>query len=362
MKKLVLLFLVLFSVLYFSQEDTNWYVFYNSDSTKIGYKDVKGNVKIEPKFEPFLINNVFNNVIAVFEKNSDSKYVNYYLNKNGEKFGEDCVYMAGTSDIAEDPIEYEGLIKFRNSKTNNVGFFDYTGKIVINDKYNDITNFHNGIARGLKGAVWPKCNYKIDDCEHIWWEEGTVFAINTKGVELFELPDIYSREIDYSNFKLNENVDSEIYTSYKGSDGNTYSFCNPEKDFNKWFEHVFLPDFNKNKTVLPKYFYKLISVDDNDDPKSQTAWKNHKRDEYLRLKLKLVNKIFENLSSGRFQKNVSWEAFSNNSYYPDNELPKEDLTKKTVISLYCRAKNDYSSANNFQFTKIGNSFYITSAP
>lgn len=356
------LFLLLFSVFCFGQKDTNWYSFYNSDSTKIGFKDAEGNVKIEPKFETYITNDIFKNVIAVIEYGAEEKLKTYYLNKNGKIFGENSVYMAGTSDYAEKPIEYEGIIKFRNPTTGNVGFFDYNGNVVIPAKYNDVTNFHNGIARGLRGAVWPKYIENSHDCEHRWWEGGKVFAINIKGEELFELPEIYSGETDYEKVIINKKVDSEIYTSYKGTDGNIYSFSNPEKDFNKWFETVFLPDFKKNKTVLPQYFYELISVDDNNDPKSNSAWKNHHKIEYLKKNQKRIDEVFNQLISGVYQKSVHWETLSNHSYFPENELPKEDLSNNTTISFLARAENDYSTTNSFQFTKIGHSFYITSAP
>ena len=48
MKNFIHTFLILFSFFCFGQKDMNWYAFYNSDSTKIGYKDAEGKVKIEP--------------------------------------------------------------------------------------------------------------------------------------------------------------------------------------------------------------------------------------------------------------------------------------------------------------------------
>lgn len=362
MKGFTSLFLLLFSVFCFGQKDTNWYAFYNSDSTKIGFKDAEGKIKIEPKFETYITHNVFKNVIAVIEYVPEEKFKTYYLNKNGKIFGENSVYMAGTSDFAEDPIEYEGIIKYRSPTTGKVGFFDYNGNVVIPPKYDDLTNFHVGIARGLRGATWPKCIENSHDCEHLWWEGGKVFAINVKGEELFELPEIYSDETDYKKVITNKKVDSDIYTSYKGKDGNIYSFCKPKREFDKWFETVFIPDFKKNKTVLPKYFYELISVDDNDDPQSNSAWKNHHVMDYLKKNQKQIDEIFTQFVSGIYEKNVYWEISSSFLYFPENQLPKEDLSNNTTISFLARAPNDYSTTNSFQFTKIGDSFYITSAP
>lgn len=356
------LFFIVFSFFCFGQKDTNWYAFYNQDSTKIGFKDAEGKIKIEPKFETYITSYVFKNVIAAVEIDSNENFLSYFLNKIGKKFGENAVYMAGTSDVAEDSVEQNGIIKFKNPATGNVGFYDHNGKIVIPDIYNDITNFHYGIARALKGATWPGCNAALNDCEHLWWEGGNVFALNMKGEELFELPEIYSSEIDYKNPVINKKVDADIYISNIGKDGNTYSFINPEKDFNKWFQTQFLPDFKKTQSVNSKYFYDLISVSDNDNPTERTAWKNHEKGEYLKKNQLKIDGIFKNLISAVFKENTIWESGMNYSYFPENKLPKQDLSENTVISFYCRAENDYSSANNFQFTKIGEGFFITSAP
>gem|GEM_PF-5329332 len=361
MKSLVQVFFVLFSIFCFSQ-DSNWYAFYNPDSTKLGFRDSEGNIKIEPKYETYVTNRVFKNVIVVIEKDKNDTFNSYYLNRKGEKFGENSVYMSGTSDIMEDPEEYDGIIKFRNPKTGNVGFFDADGNTVIPDIYNDITNFHNGIAFSLRGATWPKCNSKIEDCEHLWWQGGKAFALNIKGEELFEVEEVYSSKVELKNPKINKSVDTETHKIYKGSDGNTYAFCIPEKDFKKWFETVFITDFKRNKTVMPIYFYELISVDDNDNPKHNTAWKNHKKEDYIIKNQKRIDNIFYNVISGNYKASIRWEYYSNNLYYPENILPKEDLRENITISYLARKKNSYSAENEIEFTKIGDSFYITSAP
>lgn len=111
MKNVVQLFFVLFYIFSFSQEDTNWYGFYNSDSTKIGYKDAKGNVRIEPKFESAMTEtNLFKDVIVAWEYAKNYSGEKYYLNKEGKKFGKDSIYVFDFS-FAE---ESEGKIKFRD--------------------------------------------------------------------------------------------------------------------------------------------------------------------------------------------------------------------------------------------------------
>lgn len=364
MKGLTPLFLLLFSVFCFGQKDTNWYSFYNSDSTKIGFKDAEGKVKIEPNFENAMMStDVFKEVIAVWDYGKNYSGEQYYLNKNGKQFGKDSLYVFDFSFAKES----EGKIKFRDPKTDKVGFFDKNGKVVIPAAYNDAGDFQNGIAIAIKGAhkqSWkPEGDTHEGGCNHWSWSGGKTLAINTNNRELFEIPDYddYSYSIDYSKFKLNEKVDLEVYTSYQATDGNTYSFYSPEKDFNKWFETVFLPDFKKNKTVLPQYFYELISVDDNDDQKSNSAWKNHRKKEYLERNKKRIDEVFNQLVLGAYQKNVHWETSMSYLYFSENELPKEDLKNNTVISFLARPETDYSTSNSFQFTKIGDSFYITSA-
>lgn len=363
MKFSLFFFCLLIYTFSFAQEDQNWYVFYNQDSTKAGFKNSNGQIQIEPKFETFMLNPVFKNVIAVREYAADNTGKTYYINKNGRKFGQDSVYIFDF-DYA---TESDGKIKFKDYKSDKIGFFDINGKITIPAIYNEAGDFIDGIALVYKdGKRWCYDNDSANqtNCEHFGWIDYRNFVISDKNKILFEIADYKygNAAVDYTKFKVNQKVDSDICTSYKGSDGNFYSFYSPEKDFEKWFSAKFIPDFKQNKTVLPKYLYQLISSDDNDDLQQNTAWKNYKRKDYLKRKQKDINEIFSKLVSKEFQKSVSWEKSSNYLYFPANRLPEEDLRSNTVINFLARPENDYSAENSFQFTKIGNEFYITSAP
>ena len=362
MKNIVKLILIFVPLFFFSQKDSNWYAFYNQDSTKIGFKDVDGNIKHPAKFQPFMTEQIFKKVIAVSEDASSGMRQTYYLNKDGKIFGRDSVYIFDFEYASES----DGKIKFKDYKFDRVGFFNVDGKVVIPAVYNDADDFHNGIAVIYKdGKRWCYDDETTSpkNCEHYGWKGGKSLVINSKNKELFEISGStdFSYSVDYSNFKINEKVDREVYISYKGSDGNTYSFYRPEKDFEKWFTN-FLLDFKKNKTVLPEYFYDLISSADNDDQMQNTRWKNHKKEGYLKNKQQKIDEIFRKLLSGEYEKNIKWENSINKSYFPENELPKEDLRNNTVISFLARKANDFSANNSFQFTKIRNQFYITSAP
>ena len=360
MKKLVHLFFVLFSVFCFSQEDTNWYGFYNSDSTKIGYKDSRGNVKIEPKFELAMTNfKIFKDVVIVWEYAPNYSGEKYYLNKLGNKFGKDSIYVFDFS-FAE---ESEGKIKFRDYKTDKVGFFDKNGKVVIPANYNDAGDFHNGLAMIIKNRVrkcWREDNGKqpeYPNCEHWSWE-GKTIMINTNNQELFEIPrENFTNSIDYNdvykNFKLNENVDSDIYTSYKGNDGNIYSFYSPEKDFKKWFETKFLPDFKTNGKILEKYFNNSVELQIK---KSSIIIDN--KDFLTKGFDKKINKLLEDYIKNKY----SIDYFNENIFNEDSREISIDLRFTSKIEN----KDDKSvrkfSQKSIIFKKIRDSFYIISTP
>ena len=352
MKNLVQLFFVLFSVFCFSQEDTNWYGFYNSDSTKIGYKDSRGNVKIEPKFELAMTNfKIFKDVVIVWEYAPNYSGEKYYLNKLGNKFGKDSIYVFDFS-FAE---ESEGKIKFRDYKTDKVGFFDKNGKVVIPANYNDAGDFHNGLAMIIKNRVrkcWREDNGKqpeYPNCEHWSWE-GKTMMINSKNQELFEIPKQkdYSYSVDYTNFKLNENVDSDVYTSYNGNDGNTYSFYSSEKDFKKWFETKFLTDFKTNRKILEKYFNNSIELQIN-----ESSVIIDKKDFLTKGFDKKINKLLEDYIKNKY---------SIDYFNEDSREISIDLRLTSIIQ-----NKDIRSATNFNqksiiFKKIRDSFYIISTP
>lgn len=357
MKNIIQLFLLLISSFYFSQQDTNWYTFYNSDSTKIGYKDAKGNVRIEPKFELAMTNSkVFKDVVIVWEYAKNYSGEKYYLNKEGKKFGKDSIYIFDFT-FAE---ESEGKIKFRDSKTDKVGFFDKNGQVVIPAIYNDAGDFHNGLAIIMKDGVrkcWKENNEKqpeYPNCEHWSWE-GKTIMINTNNQELFEIPkENFTNSIDYNNvyknFKLNENVDSDIYTSYKGNDGNIYSFYSPEKDFKKWFETKFLPDFKTNGRIIGKYFTNSIELQIE-----ESSVIIDKKDFITKGFNKNINKLFDDYIKNKY----SVDYFNENIFNEDSRDISIDLRFTSKIEN----KDDKSvrkfSQKSIIFKKIGDSFYIT---
>src|SRR4051812_19925628 len=114
MKKYLLTFLCTFiSITLLAQRSNQWFIFYNKDSTLIGFKDQNGNVKIKPKFEPYMVAKKFDNIAAVTEHGGKS----YYITKKNRIVGtNNLYYFDNTPDC-----ESEGYIRFTDKKTQKTG-------------------------------------------------------------------------------------------------------------------------------------------------------------------------------------------------------------------------------------------------
>lgn len=70
--------------------------------------------------------------------------------------------------------ESEGLIRFRNSKSDKVGSFDSLGIVVIPAVYNDASPFRNGLTTAITGAkriCWEGGEFSKDNpCERWSWK------------------------------------------------------------------------------------------------------------------------------------------------------------------------------------------------
>lgn len=212
------------------------------------------------------------------------------------------------------------------------------------------------IKNGLR-KCWREDNGEqpeYPNCEHWSWE-GKTMMINSKNHELFEIPKQkdYSYSVDYTNFKLNENVDSDVYTSYNGNDGNTYSFYSSEKDFKNWFETKFLPDFKTNGKILEKYFNNSIELQIK-----ESSVIIDKKDFLTKGFDKKINKLLEDYIKNKY----SIDYFNENIFNEDSREISIDLRLTSIIK-----NKDIRSATNFNqisiiFKKIGDSFYIISTP
>ena len=252
MKTTIIIFFLLISSFAKAQESGTWFAFWDKENFLLGFKNKDGVVKIDPQFMGLTTALRFNNIIAVMEETNDSP-ASYYLLKNGKKFGVDSLYVL---DMSFD-CESEGFIRFRDSKTDMVGYFDSFGNVVIPAVYNDATPFRNGLAMAITGAkriCWEGGEFsKENPCEHWNWEGGQRMLIDKNNNILIDnfkpsaVLDIYSLQIDDT-----PSENSTIET-FKGIDGKHYSFINVEEHFRNWLFDSLLTDLNKDKLINNSY-------------------------------------------------------------------------------------------------------------
>lgn len=259
------------------QIDETWISFYDSTTELIGYKDLKGNIKIPAKFSNLTRADTFYNIIAVSE-NTDSSYQSYYLLKDGRRVGIDSVFMF---DFTYD-CESEGKILFVDTKKNRVGFLGKNGKAIIPAIYNAATPFRNGLSTALKNAK-RKCWDENEDtlnCEHWLWVGGETVLINDKNEILVDSLTADIRNLNWYSLKINEqNTDTTSWTSIKGNNGNIYSFLNYEKEFKKWFHLKFLAALHSlSSDPLRQLLFSEVTFWSN-----KTGWTSLSNIKYLKM-------------------------------------------------------------------------------
>lgn len=276
MKSLQLfLFALLSSPLAYSQTEEPWIRFFDTKTEKIGYKDLKGNIKIPARFENPTRADTFYNIIAVM-KLIAGKYQPSYFLKSGRSVAQDSVYMF---DATFD-CESEGKIIFYDKTKDCVGFLDKNGFPIIPAAYNWVSPFRNGIAVGYRNAI-RKCadeNTPAIDCEHWSWHGGESVLINEKNEVLVDSVALDYRNINWYSLKLNDpSPDTSIYITLKGRNNTTYSFMDYEKEFNKWFSGIFLSALSVNRNRLNNFLFDEITFSSEDK-----GWRSLRKDLFLK--------------------------------------------------------------------------------
>ena len=298
------------------QSDSAWIMFIDTATDLIGYKDSEGKIQIEPKFTYLTQQKIFKNIMPVFEKipGSENGTLNYYLLKNGRKVGRDSLYLG---DYFLD-CENENKIRFRDSKTDKVGFFDKNGNVVIPAMYSDATSFHNGLAitiRDGKRMCWNGSEYsKENPCEHWSWA-GNSLLINDKNevlldsldLDKFENIDFYSLQINPETLTLGPD-----FIKFKSANGNTYAFRDFKKEFEQWFYSIFLK--NKNPQALAQYLFpeitipkegKLKSKEMNNPKYADYAWTVEDGKNVLKDNSDTIRKILNEVNNKEYITSVS---------------------------------------------------------
>lgn len=243
MKSFFLPLLFCFTLLQsYGQSDSDWVMFIDKSTNLIGYKNTRGEIKIEPKFTYLTQQNVFKNIMPVYEKSpsQEDSIAQYYLLKDGKKIGRDSLYHG---DYFLD-CENENKIRFRDPVTDKVGFFNNEGKVVIPAIYSDATSFYNGLAIALpdgKRMCRDGSEYsKENPCEHWNWE-GQSILINQNNEILLDSLDLSRfKNIDFYSMEVNPENKKADFVEFTSIDGKIYSFRDFDKEFRSWFLSDFL--------------------------------------------------------------------------------------------------------------------------
>lgn len=283
MKILTLTFLLtLLKLAVYGQNNDTWTAFWNKDTTLIGYKDKKGAVKIEPKFQTgFTSANKFDNIIAVAEEvNKHWKF--YYLTKSGRIVGNDSLHIFDNGSDCES----EGFIRFRDKKTDKVGMFNRNGDIVIPAQYNDMTRVRNGLVIALKGATkkfW-------EGGEHYSWVGGKEILINTANntiIDTFK----YSSNINFFSLLISTQPNTDtVRQNFKAINGKYYSFVDFDKEFNVWLKTSLLNNLTKEN--LLNVAYKEITF-----WKEQIGWTSETKNSFIDRNYDLIKSKLLQLNS-----------------------------------------------------------------
>lgn len=243
----VIIFIICFYASACTRDKDTWIAFYNKDTTLVGFKDEKGEIKIAPKFTTYSVARKFDDIIAVSEFKK-TKSINYYLTKNGRVVGRDSLYyFDNTADC-----ECEGFIRFKDHKSLKMGMFNANGDIAIPAIYNYLSPVRNGFIMALKDAkrVYPRDG----DEEHFNpWEGGNEVLIDVNNnVLIANFP--YDGDIDFYSVVISEKSDPDaIRKNFKANDGKYYSFISFTKEFNTWFKNKILKDITLNNLIAHAY-------------------------------------------------------------------------------------------------------------
>ncbi len=299
----------------------SWYSFKDEsmgEERSIGFKDKNGNTRIKPSFGGLTHVNRFDDIIAVHEVFSNRSET-YYLLKSGKKIGHDMMWI---EDLTFD-CENERHIRFKDTKKDFVGMFNYKGDIVIPPIYSFLSKVHNGLVIGrlnAKKEYWAEHNES--GCNHYSLVGGKIILLNTKNEVLIE---DFDTDLDLYSLHIEQQPSIKKYEkSYLGENGKYYIFEKYDSKFETWFIENILHNINieslykhlneevivgHNKKVTVKSKDEFIKNDFNTLKKRLTVLKN-KKDEYHvdvgDLNSSGIN-LLENLST-------KYLRFSNNCY------------------------------------------------
>lgn len=246
MKKMIMLALFLMTTSLFANNDDVWTAFYDEDASLLGFKDIDGNIKIEPKFMGFTSAILFRNIIAVMEDKGDYGYDTYYLLKSGKKVGKDSLYAYdNTADC-----EQEGFIRFKDHNTDLTGLFNSQGEVIIPAEYAYLSRVCKGLLFAVKGADKDTSD---PYSEYTFWNGGVSCLIDTNNKILVKNID-ENLDINYFSVQIGDTPNNnKIRKNYLGADDKYYSFINYPQEFRQWFFEAINDNMSKQTLINNSY-------------------------------------------------------------------------------------------------------------
>ncbi len=281
MKYLLLLYSLLTFLAATAQQQDAWIAYYESgEDYRFGFKNSRGEVMIPPRFMGFTVARKWDHIAALME-DSNGRFDQYYMLKDGTRFGKDSLYIF---DMSFD-CESEGYIKFKDPVTGNTGMFNAKGRIAIPPVYNDITSFRNGLAVALKGAhksYWDTSGAHTG-CNHWSWEGGQELLINQQHEVLVTGFPAYN-DLDMYSFTISDTPATDnTRINFRGKDNKYYTFTDNLLLFKHFLEKDFLP--NREAEQLLLHSYPAIIYWDEDS----SAWKHVPKEVFIRQHYSLLS-------------------------------------------------------------------------
>lgn len=354
MKQHIFLYIFLFvNFTLFAQNKNTWISFWDKDTTHIGFKDLEGRIKIEPKFMGMTSAKKFDDIVVVTEEIKDNKWKSYYLTKTGKIAGIDSLYVFDNSPDCEN----EGFIRFRDPKTDKMGVFNHDGKIVIPAEYSDLTKVRNGMITALKGA--EKVTHPGDD-GHFSWAGGKEYLIDTNNNILIENFS-YNDELNFYSLeksdKPNKNPNRE---NFIGVNGQYYSFINFDKEFKYWIKNNLLP--NLSKANLEKHSFEKITY-----WKEPNGWISESKTKFIQKNYNLLKLKLQQLNAAKTDYFISsnglnqfiFETSEFKMYFNNCNESKEWMYPVKNIVINPKNKADFGQ-DHFEFLRTENGYKLIS--
>jgi len=349
MKALLLLFIgsICFNTSNGQKRDT-WYSFLNKDSSKVGFKDQHGVVKIEPKFATAFSPNKFDDIISTLE-DSKSVIYGYYLTKSGRVIGRDSMYLW---DLTAD-CESEGFIRFHDRKTDQLGMFNRNGRVAIPAIYNDLTEVRNGLIVALKGAE------RFYEGEHYSWAGGSGFLIDTNNNILVDQFNSDFTNLNFKSLLISDKATTDtIRQNFLGVNGKQYSFIDYDKEFRKWVKSSLLINLS-SKSLLNDSYSTITYWNDSE-------WVHEVKQTFLDRNFELIKEKLLRLQSIDCNYFISRDEMNEYIYDAEefqvyfNNCNRPINWKYPLMSIVINYKDKESTQDSFDFLRTDNGYKLIS--